>query len=316
MGAVLKTYNDNPNFSILLPGGCNAHCSFCFNDSTDISNEEIPLVEYVKQLKYTLENMPENFRQISLTGGEPLISPYFSHVISMLALYGEQFRKVVLTTNGTHLINQLPLLSSVVNHINISRHHYDDAFNKQVFKGTYTVDTHDLHRIIDQCGQHGIDVSLNCVIKEHTMGAFIERYIKYARELGVRSVNFRRESGTLEPTSVENGYEHYKVISESSCPVCRTKEQLIRGVTVIWSGSLDEPSEHINDVYELIFMPDGNLYRDWKGMKPYVVAPKEVIVDNHSGYFELQNTGYADCERGRGECGRIEAPSCNSSGCG
>lgn len=30
---MMETYNQDPNFSIVMPGGCNAECPFCFNNN-------------------------------------------------------------------------------------------------------------------------------------------------------------------------------------------------------------------------------------------------------------------------------------------
>ena len=122
----MKQLSAVQNLSIIMPGQCNANCNFCFWRSDKEPQD------YIQQLKATLDSMPEEFAQISLTGGEPCISPYFRDVLNVIDK--KRYPKVVLTTNGTSLIKQLVCPEfAKVDHLNISRHHFDDAINNEIF---------------------------------------------------------------------------------------------------------------------------------------------------------------------------------------
>ena len=58
----------NPNFSIVVPSGCNAACKFCFwEQSRSLSKEE-----FLQRLEEVLLELPEDFEQCSITGGVPV----------------------------------------------------------------------------------------------------------------------------------------------------------------------------------------------------------------------------------------------------
>jgi len=130
------TYTDSPNFSIVMPGGCNAECSFCYHRSAR-TVERVSSREFVGRLGMFLHALPAQFRQVSITGGEPLLSPALADVLDTIRLQRDRYRHVVLTTNGTRLPEMARHLAGVVDHVNVSRHHYSEAKNLRVFGGTY-----------------------------------------------------------------------------------------------------------------------------------------------------------------------------------
>ena len=85
------------NFSIIVPGECNAKCEFCFmKDTGEVSDN------YLEELDQLLNSFPKG-HSLSLTGGEPTISLYFADVLELVKKYKHKFTKVVLTTNGTNM---------------------------------------------------------------------------------------------------------------------------------------------------------------------------------------------------------------------
>jgi len=258
----MKTFNSDTNFSIVLPGGCNAKCKFCFNVKPPI--ESLPIGYYLRKLTQCLNELDKQFYQISLTGGEPLLSPYIDFVLSTIFGFKHKYTNIVLTTNGTQLLNKIDMVSLTVDHINISRHHFNESDNKNIFGGSYNEDDKSLLMAIDEYGKRGIDISVNCVINDSTTKDFIDNYIEWGKSLGVYAIRFRKENGDLKPTPVELEYSDYKNLRHGECPVCRTDLQRIKGVLVYWKSSTLEPSDMIkNKIYELVFQPDGNIYEDW-----------------------------------------------------
>ena len=259
----MDTFNNDPNFSIILPGGCNAKCKFCFN-------KELPTIQptnikdYLSNLKNWLQMLDKQFYQISLTGGEPMISPYLEPLLGMLSGYRDRFTNILLTTNGTNLLNKIDILSASIDHINISRHHYDEKKNNEIFGNDYSLNDIVLEDIIDKFGEVGIDVSVNCVINNKTDKDFILNYIKWAKGIGVYAIRFRMENGELKAAPVEKEFDNYKVLWEGKCPVCRTILKRIKGMDVYFKSSVLEPSKIIKDsIFELIYEPDGKVYQDW-----------------------------------------------------
>lgn len=300
----MTTFNDDPNFSVVMPGGCNAACSFCF--AKDKKTYSASMADYVGGLVSALASMPSAFYQISITGGEPMLSPYIMPVLAAIFPFKKRYHNILLTTNGTDLERYFDIVSMTVDHINISRHHWDEGKNKAIFGGTYDVFDEDIVRIIDKYSESGIDVSANCVINDATDREFIEKYILWARGIGFHAVRFRKENGSLEKTPVEKTYDAHKVVHEGKCPVCRTTKQIIHGFDVYWKSSILEPSEKISDVFEVVYAPDGKMYLDWAYKKPLIdkAKPAEKKRETRGVISSVPSTS----------CGG--SSSCGSSGCG
>jgi pyruvate-formate lyase-activating enzyme len=250
-----------PNFSIVLPGKCNAKCEFCFWKQKEIHPQ------YMDELRKVVKRLPEEFWQCSLTGGEPLLSPQFTDILKFFAKE-KPFQKVVLTTNGTLLykrVTEQSKLFRAVNHVNISRHRVDDAENRKIFGTESVPDTAELKAAVSECNKLGIDVNFNVVISDFTKTTDIYDMIHLAKECNVTSVCFRKEHGNLRPTPAEKSFNKVHPLSIGKCPVCRSKVQLIEGMRVTWLVSVIEPKEVLRDsVYELVFHPEGVLSCDWQ----------------------------------------------------
>jgi organic radical activating enzyme len=268
----MKLLITDPNFSIILPG-CNAACDFCFAEKYKSCDKRV----YLENLNNTLKNLPPEFFQISITGGEPTIHPWFKEVLYMVSQH-KRFTKVVLTSNGTNLLYHIKNISGVVNHINLSIHHYDDVWNQEIFKGSYNLRTEDHKEIVDAFGAEGIDVSISCVIDDNTKKHFVDKFIEMSKYLGARSVRFRKINGDNVPVKVESEYSKYKVAWTGSCPVCVTRKRIISGMDVYWKTSVIEPDSVTNgEIFELIYHPNGIVYSDWKGQHPVVGAEKKKV---------------------------------------
>ena len=70
-----KTYNKDPNFSVVMRGACNAKCAFCFNKHKAVRENAITDDKWLLNLSTTLSQLPDDFYQISITGNEPMLSP-------------------------------------------------------------------------------------------------------------------------------------------------------------------------------------------------------------------------------------------------
>lgn len=260
---MVKYYNRN--LSIIVPGPCNGKCNFCFwKESKDIHSH------YIKKLKSILNSIPEDFYQISLTGGEPTLSKYLVDILK--AIDRNKYTKVVLTSNGTNLSNFLDQfnsdvgpISDYVDHINISRHHYSDKINNEIFK-TKTIDGENLFYLVERIQSFGIDVTFNCVLTDNLKSKDdILNYINCAKRLNADYISFRKPHGNLEPSEQELLFSDYEIIGESSCPVCRSKFQRIEDMNIAWKASSEEPSKELGEMYELIIHPNCKVTLDWEG---------------------------------------------------
>jgi MoaA/NifB/PqqE/SkfB family radical SAM enzyme len=257
----MKLYNKTPNFSIIMPGDCNANCNFC---TWKRCENESP--DFLKNLEHTLDDMKEVITQVSITGGEPTLSPVFKEVLDILRGRG---LKVVLTTNGSGLRQSFfSRMRGVVDHLNISRHHEHDDSNMRIFSTKGIPSVLQLTYLCSAANVNGIDVTLNQVIDDSSELYSLVSFVSFAKRVGATAVCFRKNHSlnSLDKTLAER---EMKIIGfEERCPVCVTNTYLIKGMYTYLKTSLEEPSEHINEVFEFVFQPDGILYEDWNFRKP------------------------------------------------
>lgn len=251
----------NPNFSIVLPGPCQAKCDFCFwyQKPTD--------PEWMGKLKHTLDNLPDCFEQISITGGEPTLSPYFESTLAQIGMRRKKYKKVVLTTNGVMLLNYMDEVDRVVDHVNISRHHWDDAMNAAIFKTTSLPSRDHLQSFSRRLKNK---LTFNCVINKMTVDEMY-KFLAFSHGLGVDNVCFRQEHATLDPVAIEKHLlAKYKKTGDGGCPVCRSSyfafpvpnQNTLMDVGIKYS--ILEPKDAIDGIYELIYHSDGKLTADWE----------------------------------------------------
>lgn len=252
------TYNyavDNPNFSIIVPAGCNAKCEFCFWKQP---NDAITGVKYLKRLNQVLQELPSQFTQCSITGGEPTACGLLREILTLVRL---RFDKVVMSSNGYSIQNWM---FDYIDHLNISRHDYQDGHNERIF-GTDTVpNMHKLADICERANEHGVDVTLNTVLApDFDEYNFIDKMVDFTKVVGANAICFRKEHSDIEPMPVED-YIHNKVTYEHGCGVCLIKERLMKGVKTTWRYSVLEPSQELGAIYELVFHANGKLTLDWE----------------------------------------------------
>ena len=325
----MKLLVNNPNFSIVTPFGCNAKCNFCFWNKTTNAQK----YKFFKNLRSTLDLLPKQFKQVSITGGEPTNDVEGLLTILETIQEKKKFDKVVMTTNGHNLLQMLreyPELSQVINHINISRHAVSDKENNDIF-GTYTQPNWDLTETIDKANELGIDVTLSAVLTDLFMEKEdILEYINFAKAVNAQGVFFRKLLGNLDMHHLEDKFttpKTKKIVTE--CPVCRNASQFIQGMKVTWKAGVKEPSKTWAGTYELIYQENGRLTADWEGkhridlqtntLETELKKPKATV---HSSPFSNPAASRSGCDAAphSGGCGG-STTGCGgyvppSSGCG
>ena len=248
-----------PDFKLVLPGGCNAKCSFCFNKKQILKNDS-----WIQSLNKALQDVPEQFTQLNITGGEPTISPYFIETLNTIKKYRSKFQKIVMTTNGSGLNPKD--LQGAVDHINISRHHFDDSMNNKIFK-CEMLSAKDLKNKIEECNQYGIDVRISLTLnKLNSTVENILKTIKFCKKSQALSLIIRNDyRKDINPSDLEFEFANHKTISNSSCPVCRVKQQIINDYPVSWVCGVVEPFSGYSGVREIILQSNGDLTYDYKG---------------------------------------------------
>lgn len=259
----IQTRNTNPNITIVLPGTCQARCEFCE------WKEEPNSGDFVKNLIKMLEMKPKEFKQVSISGGEPMISPVLPAVMAVLQSFKVmgKLEKVVLTTNGIHLSTVESLLG--VDHVNISRHSHDEEINSSIFKTTHIPSAEQLLKAVNMLKQQNIDVTYNCVLGDFNNDMSVNDFIEFMDNTGVEKVSFRNQYSdyTVPDIEVELFRQGLTPIIEHECPACKTTIYEYLGKRIKFHRSEREPSDVIDDVYELILQQNGKLTTDWAGKR-------------------------------------------------
>jgi len=261
----INTRNMNPNFTIVLPGPCQADCDFCFWKRD--SNEKA----FLKSLKRVLKKLPDYFTQISISGGEPTISPVFDETLKLIRKYKKKgkFHKVVLTTNGFKLKEKN---LEGIDHVNLSRHSVFSSNNYEIFKTRKVPHASHIQSIVNHVNSFGIDVNFNVVKTNERMGTLHE-WIDFAKFVNVQSITFRNQYGDYSESKYQKELKDKGIhpAKMSQCPVCKTVEYNYFGMKLKFHSSDYEPTESkvsdSNEVYEVILHPNGDLTRDWEGKK-------------------------------------------------
>ena len=259
---------DNPNFSAVLPGPCNAKCSFC---TWRASHEEPNSGGFLGAFAMANLLLPESFRTLSITGGEPTLSPALAGIN---ALAGDnRWERVVLTTNGAYLLARLRdgSLSNVTD-INLSRHAVSQAENNDVF-GCAMLAKPGIKSAVNEARSRNITVGFNTVVTDPSSLDIsgVNEWVEYAIGLGVTRIAFRLDSNLgmertilAETQLIESGVRQR---SSSGCPVCISRSYFYHGVELLFKYSVNEPSDTMN--YELILHPNGVISYDWSAKKQY-----------------------------------------------
>lgn len=122
----LKRYlNPNSYLSIVATNDCQMHCSYCINSNTD-RTQELPLEIALTNIKNLVDKY--KIKECVILGGEPLLYKDIFRLID--GLNKLRFEKIVLTTNGINLLDQLDngnvtyleLFKSGLTHLNVSIH--------------------------------------------------------------------------------------------------------------------------------------------------------------------------------------------------
>lgn len=171
---------------IYIQGSCNAHCKFCniHCEKNDNTLDFYALERVLKELKSKV-----TITRIGITGGEPFLD--FERLDNTIVICKKYFPNTSISvhTNGFFLnkINQLNSLNRL-DEIHISRHHYDDDINNEIFQSH----TSDKHNIINLGRMLNEKIYLNCVLIKNYIDTEekIEKYLEWALHCNINKVAF------------------------------------------------------------------------------------------------------------------------------
>jgi pyruvate-formate lyase-activating enzyme len=181
----------NINIYVDLSSKCNCNCAFCIN-RVNFKRKDVTDDFYVNNFHKSVKEVRFLDPSIQIAGGEPALHPdrlcALTEQISNLNL-----RKPVLGTNGSVLCNDnlIRRIAPAFQHINISRHHYDDEMLHQAMGFKNPLDNDKLSFLVKNTNL-GHKIRLNCCLLSGYIDNFGEvvNYLNWAVEMGIRNVCF------------------------------------------------------------------------------------------------------------------------------
>jgi len=185
--------NDLTNFPIQpyyihINDTCNAKCKFCNVHKTPSKKAKFDL----DKLRLVTQELYEKdvINWIAITGGEPLLDIELMNGILEVLFDIEPNFLVSFNTNGS-LIRNITKIKHLdkLDGIQISRHHYDDEKNNEVF-GYKTATVDDLKEISKLLKPHQFKFNCNLVKGYIDNGQDAKKYLEFAATMGATKVAF------------------------------------------------------------------------------------------------------------------------------
>ena len=169
-------FNDNViDVYIVTTRQCNAACKFCEYHTGNINLDTSRIIEAFKEL-----SMTATVGTIHFTGGETTLGVTDKMVeICTEAKKIFPLVKTSVNTNGSRLKDLEGI--DVLDNIALSRHHYDDEINNNIF-GIKTADTETLNNFNDK---HKLHLSCNLIKGYIDNEKEIKMYLEYVSKLGI-----------------------------------------------------------------------------------------------------------------------------------
>lgn len=181
------------NLYISITDVCLGNCKFCNNNTkkqTANSSLKIDVNKLAKVLKEL--NKKVKLNRISITGGEPLLNiPLLNDVVNTIFSVCGKEQPVTINTNGINLNRILELDNlNLIEGIHISRHHYNDDINDQIF-GFKTAHQTDIQNLNNKLQNKKL-LRLNCLlIKDYIdQKEEIKKYLEFASKVNIFRVGF------------------------------------------------------------------------------------------------------------------------------
>ncbi|EKC46886.1 protein containing Radical SAM domain protein [human gut metagenome] len=201
-------------FYINVTNICNAKCDFCSNAcNKDYGKLDL---EYLKEI---LDKVSDKVSRFSISGGETLINP--KNLEELLKLLHNYDRRITMNTNGSFLLDNIDMLNKYPNieSIQLSRHHYEDDKNNEVFK-INTLSFEDLKKI-----KANADLRINCLLIKNYIDSKEEivKFLEKISETDISQVGFISMMQVNDFTK-ENFVDYRAIISSLNDDFLETKK--------------------------------------------------------------------------------------------
>lgn len=214
----IKPYSCSPSdefpFYINVTNICNAKCSFCSN----ACNKDTSKIN-LDNLKDILDKVSNKVSRFSISGGETLINP--KDLEELLILLHNYNRRITMNTNGSFLLKNIDMLNKYPNieSIQLSRHHYDDKKNNEVFK-IETLSYEDLKNV-----KTNADLRINCLLIKNYIDSKEEviKFLEHISETDISQVGFISMM-QVNVFTKENFVDYRNIINDLDTDFLETKK--------------------------------------------------------------------------------------------
>lgn len=186
-----KVVKVNPSLRlyIKLTDDCSANCGFCANGcSRDFGKLDFAKLEFIIRYLYDKGIL----HGISITGGEPMMYPEKVNHLCNLIYSIDSNMELQISTNGINLkefhnFENINKLES----IHVSRHHYLDSKNNEIFGSTLLPTTEDIIGLQEFLDDKKI-ININTIVMKGYIDSLkeIKKMLDYVGELGVYKNGF------------------------------------------------------------------------------------------------------------------------------
>ena len=174
---------------IKLTDNCNADCKFCSNKGhCDYKNIDLSKLEFV--INYL--NSKNYLHGISITGGEPLTNPDKLFLLLDIIYKINPNLEIQISTNGLNL-KELKNYDKInkLESIHISKHHYNDSINNEIFNSNKVAKSQDIIDLEDFLEDKRI-ININTLVMKDYINNLkeIKKMLNHVANLGVYKNGF------------------------------------------------------------------------------------------------------------------------------
>ena len=245
---------------------CNAKCKFC-NVHLNQSDINFDLEKFEKVFKELIDK--KIIHKVAITGGETLLSfETINHILDIIYQYTDKLL-VTINTNGSYAskiidLHHLEKLFAIL----LSRHHYDDAINAEIF-GCKTTTREELISLNKNLPEGLLRFKCSLIKGYIDNLDEIEKYLEFASEVGVKNVGFsilRPENDFCKENKVEikNYTDNPNIIhvySHCDGEYCKCNNYIYTAKNLKTVGLYDRSVNKVNNeyCYQLLY-DNNNLY--------------------------------------------------------
>lgn len=208
-----KNYNKVITVKLVIPSGCNAHCSFCYMKDSQMKmtyDKRSFVRNFLPSLTFILKEIGnKNPVSLDITGNEPTYDTVLlKEVLTLLKHYEikDKVLRTTITTNGYNLSKLTPYFDGVIDYVNISVHDFDRDRRQRVM-GCKTISAEEYTQMINNLKSIGINTSAIAVISEpiDKFSDWRDSFIEWAKARGFIGIRFRCDAFLVD----KNNFAQY-----------------------------------------------------------------------------------------------------------